>query len=376
MKHAAAPLCLLVLATASAGAGDTVRCRMGPDRHVEIRLGPRRVMLPSGRHGLKYFPDGCLAVVRTGPAYRVLMPAGVATHLLEGPSMDALNHLGKVLTPGGAGTFDNGYAGISAAVRDGASGQLLAFYHAEDQEGMARLANGVPGFYCTVALAVSDDDGATFRKVGPVLTGSLPKAPDGRGDQGVGEVCALKSQGGRYLHAYYTDHSRVGGRGVQICLARSRASDRGRPGTWHKFHEGRFGEPGLGGKDTPVVAAPMPRADAVTPHVAWSAALGAYVMVFNVNAYQEIGGKAEPRQSGMYVAFSSDGVAWSRPTQLWAALGLPARDKPVAWHPTLVWSDGGTRGHLYYAHSERWGHHPPRVPHYLVGRSIEFVQEE
>jgi len=355
--------------------GEVVRARVRAGRQVEVRLGPQRTMLPAGRYGLKYFPDGCLAVIRTKPMYRVLMPAGVNTHLLEGDSMDGLDHRGKVLAPGEAGTFDNGYAGISACVRDADSGQLLAFYHGEDQEGMARLLNGVPGFYCCVALAVSDDDGVTFSRRGPVISGCLPKDPKGRGDQGCGEVCVLKEPSGRYLYAYYTDHSRLGGRGVQIRLARSRVSDRGRPGTWYKFHDGAFDEPGLGGKDTAVLAAPMPRADAGMPHVAWSAALGVYVMVFNVNAYGEIGGKAEPRQSGMYVAFSADGIAWSRPTQLWAALGLPAIDKPVTWHPTLVWSDArGTRGHIYYAYSERWGHHPPRVPHYLVGRSIEFAR--
>ena len=50
----------------------------------------------------------------------------------------------KVRVKGKPGEFDNGYAGISAVVRAG-TGEMLAFYHAEDQEGMKSVGSGTPG---------------------------------------------------------------------------------------------------------------------------------------------------------------------------------------------------------------------------------------
>ena len=138
-------------------------------------VGKREVLLESGRYGLKYFPDECLAFVQTAPQIRLLMAAGVSTSLLQGKDMHSLVSLGEVLKPGKAGSFDNGYAGISGVARVPNSHDLLAFYHAEDHEGLPMIPGGIPGFYCCVALAVSNDNGASFRKLGPVISGSRPK---------------------------------------------------------------------------------------------------------------------------------------------------------------------------------------------------------
>ena len=173
---------------------------------ITARLGERKVLLDDGQHGLKYSPDGAMTVLRTQPAYRILMAAGVSSWLLEGSGMDSLVPVKKVLEPGGKGSFDNGYAGISGAYRDETSGELLAFYHAEDHEGMGRLPNGVQGFYCSIGLAVSKDDGLSFTKMGPVITSARAKDPEGTRDQGCGEVCVLSDKSGQYLYAYYTDH--------------------------------------------------------------------------------------------------------------------------------------------------------------------------
>src|SRR4051812_47411635 len=49
----------------------------------EAVLGPPETVLADGELGLRAFPDGCLAVVRTGPDCRVLVAAGVSSVLLE-----------------------------------------------------------------------------------------------------------------------------------------------------------------------------------------------------------------------------------------------------------------------------------------------------
>jgi hypothetical protein len=289
--------------------------------------------------------------------------------------MESLVPVGQVLKPGQPESFDNGYAGISGVARNPGTGDLLAFYHAEDHEGMPPIPGGIPGFYCSVGLAVSKDDGASFRKLGSVITGSLPKDLKGRADQGCGDLCVVADADRRYLYLYYTDHSRIDNRGVQICMARCPLADAGTTGKWKKYHNGAFEEPGLGGKETPVLSAPAMLADAIFPQVTFVRELHCYIMVFNITVYWEFGLGMKPSQSGIYIASSQDGVHWSRPTQLIAIQSIASIGKEVGWHPTLLLSavDGDSaKGWLYYSYSENWGHKAPQKPHYLVGQPIAF----
>ncbi len=340
-------------------------------------LGEPEVVLAAGQHGLNYFPDERLCLLRTEPDCRVIMAAGVRSVLLEGRTMTALGSPKDVLLPGKAGEFDNGYAGISGAWR-APSGELLAIYHAEDHEGMKRNDAGIPGFYCRVALAVSKDDGLTFEKRGPVLSGQLAKVAGGRFDQGVGEPCLVAEPSGKFLYTYYSSHERIANRGVQICLARCRIADAMKPDAWQKFHNGGFSEPGLGGRDAPVMVSGTKEADALFPHVVYAPALQKFVMLFCVNAWRE---RDQPDRSGFYVAFSDDGIHWPRDRvqQLWKTPVIARIGRPVAWHPTLVLDKEtkGTKlsGWIYYGYSESWGHRPPHKPHYLVRRHFEWEHD-
>ncbi len=347
-----------------------------PTGHILASIGKREVLLDSGQYGLKYFPDECLAFVQTTHQIRVLMAAGNSTSLLEGRDMKSLVPLGHVLRPGKPGSFDNGYAGIGGVARDPRTGELLAFYHVEDHEDLPMIPGGIPGFYCCIALAVSKDNGASFRKMGPVITASLAKDVNGRADQGCGEMSIVTDKNHRYLYAYYSDHSRINHRGVQICMARCRVEDAGTTGRWRKYYGGGFDEPGLGGKDTPVMSAQAMRADAIFPHVTFVEKLNRYVMVFNIIAYKEVANPAQPEQSGMYMAYSCDAIHWSKPTQLIRIHSIPAGlGKEIGWHPTLLETsvEGSVvKGWLYYSYSESWGHKAPQKPHYLVGQPITF----
>ena len=348
------------------GAGSTTN----QPRHIE--LGTSETVLADKALGLRYFPDGRLAVVRTKPDCRVLVAAGVSSFLLEGPAMGTFTKASKVLDKGKPGEFDNGYAGINSVVR-AKTGELLAFYHAEDQEQMKTAGNGIPGFYCRVGLAVSHDDGTTFEKRGPVLSGQLPKDPGGRGDQGVGEPWIFEEPCGEYLYAYYTSHERVDGRSAAICMARCRVADAFSPGAWKKFHAGGFTEPGMGGKDTPVVTSSEPESEALFPQVVFVPALRQFMMTFCVTVWREEG---HAKRSGFHVAFSDDGVQWPRERMhmVWSVPVIARTGCEVAWHPTFIPDDKpGTRGWLYYGYSENWGYDPPRKPHYLVRRRIAIT---
>jgi len=247
---------------------------------------------------------------------------------------------------------------------------LLAFYHAEDQEGLTSVGNGIPGFYARVALAVSRDDGATFEKRGPILSGQWPKDPRGPGDQGVGEPWVMAEPTGRFLYAFYTSHERVNGRGVQICLARCPLAEALKPDAWRKYYDGDFTEPGLGGRDTPVLTSGQPFADALFPQVVFVAGLRRFVMIFCVNAWRE---GDRPERSGLYAAFSDDGVTWPREQvqQIWRVPVIARIGGEVAWHPTFVPDGtGDAHGWLYYGYSDNWGHGPPHRPHHLVRRPM------
>jgi len=342
------------------------------DDPKRIELGSPEVVLADRALGLRYFPDGRLAVVRTKPDCRVLLAAGVSSYLLEGPDMGHFIKASKVLDKGRPGEFDNGYTGINAVVR-AKTGEFLAFYHAEDQESMKTVGNGIPGFYCRVALAVSADEGTTFEKLGAILCGQLPKDPNRGADQGIGEPCIVAEPSGKFLHAYYTSHERVDGCGVHICLARCPTDDALKPGAWKKFHDGTFTEPGLGGKDTPVMTGGQPDTDVLFPHVAFVPALRRFVMIFCVNAWREGG---QPEHSGFYVAFSDDGIHWprERTQRIWKVPVIAEIGREVAWHPTFIPKEGDdTRGWLYYGYSKNWGDLPPHTPHYLMRRTITIV---
>ena len=148
-----------------------------------------------------------------------------------------------------------------------------------------------------------------------MITSPFPKDPRGRADQGCGEACGLLSQNGDFYYAYYASHSRVDGRGVQICLARSRVVDRGMPGTWIKFYQNLFDEPGLGGGDTPVMSAAALKGDAIFPQVTYLSAIDAYVMLFNVHIHQEL------RQTEIRAKAES-----TRPGPGTASIGHPQRN--------------------------------------------------
>jgi hypothetical protein len=343
---------------------------------VTARLGPPRALLESGRFGLKYYPDMAPTVLSPPPRLRMLVAAATSTALLEGTSLENLT-AGRpdVLVPGGKGSPDNGYAGVSGAVAVGAT--TYAVYHGEDQEGLPKLAgsDGIPGFHASVGLAATTDGGRSFTKLGLAVTSAKAKgwqAYPGQADSGAGEPWILRSHDGAWWYLYYTEHSRVDGRGVQICMARAPASAPPAPGVFRKLYQGGFTEPGLGGRDTPLLnAQAFDQGESLAPQVVYSPALGLYVMVFNLDVWKEFVEKKGLRRSGVYLATSKDGVRWSRPEPLLIDWSVAQVGQSVTWHPAIVFDPGSsTEGWLLYGHTGRWGPSTGGTPHHLWGRRI------
>ena len=130
---------------------------------IRVSVGKQEVLLNDNDLGLRSMPMSGIAVIENRPVrVRLLLGAGNKTYLLEGVDLRHLNALPRlVLGPGEPGTFDNAAADVFAVVKSGSIS--YAFYQASDGEGLpAATLTGYSGFYLSIGLAESDDDGYTW----------------------------------------------------------------------------------------------------------------------------------------------------------------------------------------------------------------------
>lgn len=245
---------------------------------------------------------------------------------------------------------------------------------------MPSLGPGRPsGYYATVAVAESSDGGQSWTKLGPAVVSNKPKDFQGRPDhnaRGVGLPGITVDRSGRYLYLYYTDQSFSNPGGVQTSLARADLTTGPPvPGSFSKFFQGSFSEPGIGGREAHVIRFRHPRTFAMYASPSFVPSLDRYVAVFNVmNAPEHLAEGATPKISGIYLAHSQDGINWSAPTQLLVDYSTFFVGKSVSVAPSLVWDNPqSAKGWLVYGHSPGWGHDGGLhrgTPHYMVGRRI------
>jgi hypothetical protein len=350
-----------------------------------VQLGAEQVVLASSnRFGIQWFPDTVSTVIPTGDyPFRILLTAGeMGSYLLEGSDLFHLTKcVGPILEKGGAGTIDNGYAGISGAVAYGNT--IFAIYHTEDHENMPSLGGGVSGYYSTVSLAKSTDNGHSFSKLGQIIASQKGKDyNNGQADRGAGEPCMVETQDGN-LYIYYVDHSRVNGRGCQIFLARcpKPSNPNGLSDfTFTKYYNGDFSQSGIidatnpwstGGLDTPVLSGQIINsADATFPSVYYSKGLGKYIMVLNLVVWKEWQSSgSQPNLNGIYYATSTNGIQWSAPVQIIRDWSLAYGTNEFIWHPSIVWdSDDHLSGYLVYSKGNQ------NTTHYMVCRRIQLLQ--
>lgn len=341
-------------------------------------LSDPQTLLPVGAlGGLKYFPDQATVRIPDVPRERLLVAAAPnSTYLVEGPSVDNLQNATLVLSPGGPGTYDNGYNGMGGVYRY-SDGRLYGFSESEDWEGYpVDPSTGIHGFYASVGEAVSDNDGASWQKLSPAITGSRPKGYEAFPNQighGSGLPGVVADPTGHYLYVYYTDLTFVDGqgnlRGDEIGMARADLTQGPPvPGQFQKYYAGHFSQPGVGGAEDLVISAFQNGADALFPHVTYSPHLRKYVMVLNLSYYREQSLAAPLSRSGMYLSFSNDATAWSAPQLLFIDYANTVPGKTLSWQANILWDDNAAQqGWLVYGHSDGWP-----SPHYMVGRRIEF----
>ena len=338
---------------------------------ISVTVGKRTVAIPPHDGMVKGmgFPDMPIAVIGRRP-FSFLMVCGNDTFLWSGRSLTDSMPVAKVLSPGPRGSVDNNYAGISSVYHDKKKKRLIAFYHAEDSEGIGKHEiNGIPGFYGRVCVADSPDDKVQFTKLGPIITADQPKKPRGWETEG-GPVAAWLAQGvgdpsvcidatGDNLLCMYMELSNrlKPGRGVQLHVARAPIESAGMPGSWSKFHKGSYSEPGISGHETAVISA-FPLGEAISPHLQYVPQCKRYVATFAVGLFGDINGiPPKVTESGVYISTSKDGTIWTKPTKVEGIFSIFINGQECMMHPFLTVSsasDSRISGQLMYRYTPRW----------------------
>lgn len=347
-----------------------------------ITAGPRETIIGSKAvPGLEQFPEAPISIITQNP-YKVIISAGTKTLVCAGSSMKTLRPSGVALSPSGSG-IDVMAAHVTGTWKDEGTNDIYGIYKGWDPNGVPRIPGSdtltYPGRYWTIGLVKSTDQGSTFQRLGSIL--SSPKNAVGAALQGDGHGSVLVDKDKQNLLLYYTDwHGNDALRGVQICVAKAPLSTKGAPGTWMKYRNGAWDLAGLSAQDSlygvgpsTVIDAAGVFGDAMYPHVVWSAKAKHYIMVYSVHQYFEPDSEDPIAVSGIYMAFSTDGVNWSGHKHLVKAIAVDWPGKEVALYPTLVLDETGStstlKATLFYGYAEKmW----TGTTQYLVSQSLDI----
>ena len=180
-----------------------------------------------------------------------------------------------------------------------------------------------------IGAVVSFDGGRTLRDLGFVLVSGDPLDPEAKNGAftgGHGDFSVVLDRERKYFYFFFTNY---GGDAASqgVAVARLAFADRFEPvGKVHKYHQGQWIEPGLGGRMTPVLPAARAwqHADPDSywgPALHWNKHLGCFVMLLN-RAQGEPGWS----QEGIYISYSTDlsrPESWKAPERLLNLSDLP-----------------------------------------------------
>jgi hypothetical protein len=309
---------------------------------LRMTVGPEVVA-----HGPDYHVDSPFTVINVDGTVRGYT-GNRTTLLFEGATASTLVNQGDAagMGPGAPDTFNEcGSWLIGAEPGAAGSGLVRGWYHAERMAGTGDCNYETTQPLKSVAYAESRDGGRSWTKQGQVLTGSnnvwSATRTNGSGDHSVVRV------GDQYL-MYFNPTDPWG-----ISVARAPVASGGKPGTWTKWYDGSFSQPGLGGRSSLLTN--------ITGTNVKKLANGELVAVSN--NHQSIPGTA----GGVYLSFSKDGINWrKRSTPLLAIPGEVA-----IGYASLVDADGreslGSSFYLYYEKRMSTG------ARYLIRRQVDMT---
>lgn len=338
--------------------------------HFELSLeftSDQFTILEVDESGLVGSPDGHVTFIRENGSVRFWAPVNGGTVELATTDFYDLHAMSdpvvEVLEPSGSGdAFDSEYAGGSKVLRL-PDGRLAMIYHGEHHPCTGDKAE------VTIGLALSSDDGVTWERQGAIVS-----APDWnfgscaeRSFYGAGSFSAVVSPDRTYVYLYFNQW--VPGDSAITKVARARISTGLTPGTWFKYHAGRWNEPGLGGRADDVLPVPGTPIDqewssVAIPSVSWNTDYQMWLAVF-------------VSVTGFWYSSSSDGLHWSVPRSLLDDVVLFSPRSLVdhqqyIYYPSLIDvsanEDGRTsrEGLLIYAQGG-W-----TAAHHMVGRNVRI----
>lgn len=299
-----------------------------------------------------WFPDGHITVLPDLAGGYLMFWAEVESYRTVGPSVlpaahthrdpvDQLFH-GRVETS----DYDNGGIWLHSVFRRSGK-NLLGFFVAEDQYCCPRDPQQVA--WRSVGVTQSNDNGATWGARQQILTAQEAKpaqsAPHLWGGNGDGSAI-WDPQNCRWMFFYQHEY----------VTAAVSSDPEGKPGTWLKYFNGEFSEPGLGGRDSP-----LPGVEAVhggNASVHFNSYLGKWVMVYH---------GWDPQVS--YISSSMDLIHWDAPRFLVDTDNPPGR----GWYPTIIGESdlrAGEKANLYYTDMDKFG------ARYFKHRDITFTRKD
>lgn len=204
------------------------------------------------------------------------------------------------------------------------SGTWYSYMHTEDGSKCDTGTPGVGSDLRTIGVWSSTDDGATWTYEGVALSldgeRNFQLPDDNCNSQagwpkvgGPGDHDLVVGNDG-YLYLVYNQFTYnnpagmpagVQGNRGNMAVARSAIDDKGMPGTWYKYYNGEWLEPGQGGHETYVLTSANERQPKNEQRsIAWSTYLEKYVVAFASG-------------EGVYLSYSEDLVNWTKPEYLY-----------------------------------------------------------
>lgn len=298
-------------------------------QYYNYSLGNRDVLKNEARVPIyPWFPDGHISVLpETDGGKNIMYWSGHENYRTSGdfpfPEVQYTLSPEKSIFGGRRGIerWDNGGSWLMSVFRQEGDG-LVGFYHAEDHWVRATNPQGIA--WKSLARTTSLDNGITWSEGELIITSATPK-PENPTWGGAGDNCVVWDHINNRWLCYYQEH--------WLMMAVSYDVE-GKPGTWLKYNNGEFSQPGLGGESTPIPG--ISSKPGGNPSVHYNSYLEKFVMVWHSWV-----------STSIYISTSSDGVVWEEPRLLQANSG-PRR----AWYPTIIGESdtkAGKIARLYYA---------------------------